>query len=206
MGGCNSKNKSLKNFGSNPVAVFKVSGGVSGTFTVQLFFDRMPRTVSNFVDLANSGFYNGLHFHRVIPGCMNQFGCPHSRNPKSKKCGKGGPDDGEFINLDTDAKEIRFNNGYIEDEHEEYKDTNAEGTLALANTEASPDPNGSQFFINVADNPNLDWFSDGGTKHPVFGKVIKNYDLCVTISRVQRNKNDRPRIPIKMESVTVSGI
>ena len=62
---------------------------------------------SNFVDLAKSGFYNGLHFHRVIDGFMNQFGCPHSKDPSSTRAGTGGPPDGTFVNLATGATETR---------------------------------------------------------------------------------------------------
>lgn len=55
----------------------------------ELFMDKMPVTASNFVDLANSGYYDGLHFHRVIDGFMLQFGCPHSSDPKSRRAGTG---------------------------------------------------------------------------------------------------------------------
>ena len=54
----------------------------------------MPVTASNFIDLVDTGFYNGLHFHRVIPDFMNQFGCPLSKDPKSGRAGTGGPDAG----------------------------------------------------------------------------------------------------------------
>mmetsp|Transcript_10159 Transcript_10159/g.24446 ORF Transcript_10159/g.24446 Transcript_10159/m.24446 type:complete len:97 (-) Transcript_10159:734-1024(-) len=50
-----------------------------GTFKAELYTDKMPITCGNFIDLANSGFYDGIHFHRVIPGFMNQFGCPHAK-------------------------------------------------------------------------------------------------------------------------------
>merc|ERR1712032_471713 len=118
-----------------------VTGGVSGTFKAELFMDRTPRTVSSFIDLAQNGFYNGLHFHRVIPGFMNQFGCPHSRDPNSNRSGTGGPEDGSFTNLKTGATERRFNGGNIKDENIS-KDTNAKGTLSCANT-GRPDSNGA---------------------------------------------------------------
>merc|ERR1719265_2725311 len=67
--------------------------------------DKSPITVSNFIDLAQKGYYNGLHFHRVIPGFMDQFGCPHSKDPHSKLAGTGGPDPrSEFVNFATKAK------------------------------------------------------------------------------------------------------
>lgn len=63
-----------------------------GTFVAELYMDRMPITVSNFVDLVKLGFYDGLHFHRVIDGFMLQFGCPHAKNPKAPNSGQGGRD------------------------------------------------------------------------------------------------------------------
>merc|ERR1711871_1930475 len=74
----------------NPTAVFETT---LGTFSAELYLDRVPRTASNFIDLAQSGFYNGLHFHRVIPGFMNQFGCPYSKDPHSPDAGTGNPED-----------------------------------------------------------------------------------------------------------------
>ena len=56
-----------------------------GTMKVELYLDRVPRTASNFIDLARSGFYNGIHFHRVIPGFMDQFGCPYAKDPTSRR-------------------------------------------------------------------------------------------------------------------------
>ena len=151
----------------NPVATFTCT---MGTFKAELFMDRVPRTASNFIDLAQSGFYNGIHFHRVIPGFMNQFGCPYAKDPKSSSAGTGGPPDGEFKNLGSNKQEKRFGGGNIKDENIS-KDSNAAGTLSMANT-GSPNSGGSQFFLNVADNSNLDWFSGGDSKHPVFGSEL----------------------------------
>merc|ERR1740125_70653 len=164
---------------ANPVAVCKTS---MGEFEVELYLDRVPRTASNFIDLAQSGFYNGIHFHRVIPGFMDQFGCPHAKDPKSSRAGTGGPPDGSFKNLKTGGTERRSNGGNIQDENIS-RDSNAPGTLSMANT-GSPNSGGSQFFLNVANNANLDWFSPGQSKHPVFGKVVEGYDVCVAISKV----------------------
>ena len=61
-----------------------------GDFTAELYTETMPVTSYNFIDRVNNGFYNGLTFHRVIPDFMNQFGCPHSRDPTSRKAGTGG--------------------------------------------------------------------------------------------------------------------
>ena len=132
----------------------------------------------------------------------SQFGCPKSRDPKSRAAGTGGPKDGEFTNLATGAVEKRFGGGNIKDENIS-KDSNAPGTLSMANT-GSKNSGGSQFFMNVADNRNLDWFSPGQSKHPVFGKLVgaDSMALAVKISKV-RTKDDNPIEPVKMISVKV---
>merc|ERR1719439_459591 len=171
-----------------------------GTIKVELYLDRVPITASNFIDLANSGFYNGIHFHRVIPGFMDQFGCPNARTPHARNAGTGGPPDGTFTNLKTGGTERRSNGGNIRDENIS-RDTNAPGTLSMANT-GSPNTGGSQFFINVANNSFLDWFSPGESKHPVFGKITKGYDVAERISKVP-TRNDNPVTPIMMNSITI---
>ena len=129
---------------ANPTATFSTS---MGDFQVELFTDQMPITAGNFVKLAKSGFYDGLHFHRVIDKFMVQFGCPHSKDPNSPRAGTG---DSPF--------------GRIKDEHlPDAKFSNARGTLSMAN--AGPNTGSSQFFINVVDNPYLDWFSPGESRH-----------------------------------------
>ena len=185
---------------ANPIATFTTS---AGTFTAEIYLDRVPRTASNFIDLARSGFYNGLHFHRVIPGFMNQFGCPHSKDPRSKRAGTGGPPDGTFKNLATGETERRFNGGNIKDENID-RTSNAPGTLSMANT-GQKNSGGSQFFINVADNKNLDWFTGGQSKHPVFGKLTDkdSFRVAVAISKA-RTRDDNPIEPIRMKSVTIT--
>mmetsp|Transcript_37625 Transcript_37625/g.119926 ORF Transcript_37625/g.119926 Transcript_37625/m.119926 type:complete len:186 (-) Transcript_37625:192-749(-) len=182
---------------ANPVVVFETT---MGNIEAEIYLDRVPLTASNFIDLAQTGFYNGMHFHRVIPGFMNQFGCPHSKDPNSRRSGTGGPADGQFKNLKTGAMEPRFSGGNIKDECIS-RDTNAPGSLSMANC-GSPNTGGSQFFMNVADNRNLDWFSPGESKHPVFGKITKGYDICEAISKVP-TRDDNPRTPIMMKSVTM---
>merc|ERR1712032_895122 len=157
--------------------------GTEGKFEVEIYLDRVPITASSFIDLCKTGFYEGIHFHRVIPGFMNQFGCPHAKDPKSRRAGTGGPPDGTFENLQTGRTERRSNGGNIKDENIS-KDSNTPGTLSMANT-GSPNTGGSQFFLNVANNSNLDWFSPGASKHPVFGKVTKGYDVVEAISKVK---------------------
>ena len=134
---------------------------------------------------------------------MNQFGCPHSKDPKSGRAGTGGPPDGTFTNLKTGATETRTNGGNIQDENIS-KDSNVPGTLSMANT-GRPNSGGSQFFLNVANNANLDWFSGGSSKHPVFGKVTDGMDVALAISKVKTSR-DNPVVPIMMNSITITGL
>lgn len=134
---------------------------------------------------------------------MNQFGCPFSKDPHSNRAGTGGPPDGTFMNLATGAVEQRSNGGNIIDENIS-RDSNLVGTLSMANTGA-PNSGGSQFFINVADNTNLDWFAGTPSKHPVFGKVLSGMDVVTAISKV-RTSNDNPDEPITMKKVSVTGL
>merc|ERR1719436_628471 len=179
MARANDRSRSPRN--RNPTATFDTT---MGKFEAEIFLDRVPRTASNFIDLCNTGFYEGIHFHRVIPGFMNQFGCPHAKDPSSRRSGTGGPKDGTFKNLKTGGTERRSNGGNIKDENIS-RDSNRPGTLSMANT-GSPNSGGSQFFMNVADNKNLDWFDNSTeSKHPVFGQITKGYDIAVNISKVQ---------------------
>jgi cyclophilin family peptidyl-prolyl cis-trans isomerase len=167
----------------NPIATFETS---LGTFTAEIFQDQMPITASNFVKVAKSGFYDGLHFHRVIQGFMVQFGCKYSKDPSSSQCGRG---DSPF--------------GRIKDEHPpEHRISNEPGTLAMANS--GPNSGGAQFFINTVHNAYLDWFSPGQSKHPVFGKITSGMDVVKKIETAPTDQGDRPRTPIKMIKVTVS--
>ena len=169
---------------ANPTAVLKTS---LGDITIELFEDKMPITAGNFVKLADSGFYNGLHFHRVINNCMLQFGCPHSKDPASPRAGTGGPPD-----------------GCIQDEHpEDAKFSNEPGTLSMANT-GRPNSGGSQFFINTVHNAYLDWFTPGQSKHTVFGKVTEGMDVVKKIESTPTDGGDRPTTPVQMISVTVT--
>ena len=167
----------------NPTALLETS---LGTFTVELFVDKMPATAGNFVKLAKSGFYDGLHFHRVINGFMLQFGCPHSKDPTSPRAGTG------------DAP-----GGPIKDEHpENAKLSNEPGTLSMANSGA-PNSGSCQFFINTVHNSYLDWFSPGASKHPVFGKVTSGMEVVKKIEKTATGGDDRPKTPVKMVRVTV---
>merc|ERR1711939_451530 len=182
----------------NPIATFDTT---MGQIKCEIYLEQMPLTASNFIDLANSGFYNGLHFHRVIPDFMAQFGCPKSRNPKARDAGTGGPPDGTFKNLVTGATETRSNGGNIKDELTQ-KISNEPGTLSMANT-GQPNSGGSQFFMNTVHNNFLDWFDKSTpSQHPVFGKVIEGMDIVTGISKVP-TVNDNPKQPIMMKSLTV---
>jgi cyclophilin family peptidyl-prolyl cis-trans isomerase len=132
----------------NKIAVFETS---MGTFRAELYCAQMPITTGNFIQLAQSGFYNGLYFHRVIPNFMNQFGCPHTRNnPHSPEAGTGGPDPHSTFTsaLDATKQYTRNDEGGIPDELTA-RISNTAGTLSMANTGA-PESGGSQFFLNVA--------------------------------------------------------
>ncbi len=168
---------------SNPVAVFNTS---EGTFKAELFIDSMPVTAGNFIKLAKSGFYNGLHFHRVIPDFMLQFGCEFSKNPNDPRAGTGSSPLGN-----------------IQDEHpEDAKFSNEPGTLSMANT-GRPNSGGAQFFINTAHNSYLDWWDRRTpSAHPVFGKITEGMDVVKTIEGLG-SRSGRLKAPVKMHSVTI---
>src|SRR5688500_9189875 len=168
---------------ANPTVNFETS---LGNFTAEIFLDKMPITAGNFLKLAKEGFYNGLHFHRVIKDFMIQFGCPHSRDPNSPRAGTG------------DSP-----HGRIQDEFpEQHKISNEPGTLSMANT-GQPNSGGCQFFINTVHNSYLDWFSPGPSKHPVFGKVVGGQDVVQKIETAPTASGDKPKTPINMITVTV---
>lgn len=133
-----------------------------------------PNTVKNFITLADKGFYNGVIFHRVIPGFMIQGGDPTGT-------GTGGPGYtfADELNPNTDS----------------YKAGYQKGVVAMAN--AGPNTNGSQFFIMVADYqlPN---------NYTIFGKVVSGQDVADAISKVQTNSSDKPLSSVTMEKVTVA--
>ncbi|CAK0802430.1 unnamed protein product [Prorocentrum cordatum] len=183
----------------NPTAHFETS---EGSFEADIYLDRVPVTASNFIALCRSGFYEGLHFHRVIDGFMNQFGCPYSKDPNSPMCGKGNAPEVSFPNLITGGLTCRGPGGTIKDEHISL-DSNAPGTLSMANV-GQPNTNSSQFFLNVAHNRSLDWFTPGDSKHPVFGIVKAGMDVVTKISKAT-TVNDKPVTPIRMIKITIVG-
>ena len=148
-----------------------------GDIKIEFFDTDAPNTVANFTKLAQSGFYNGTKFHRVIAGFMIQGGDPLTKDDTMQaRWGTGGP--GYSF-----ADEIRANN------------KNDPGTISMANS--GPNTNGSQFFINVGANNFLD------DKHTTFGRVVSGMDVVEKIEGVQKGSNDRPALPMVIESVTL---
>ena len=168
---------------ANPTAIFDTS---EGTFKAEIFEAEMPITAGNFIKLAESGFYDGLHFHRVIPGFMCQFGCPHSKDPNSGRAGTGGPP-----------------HGNIQDEFlANAKFSNEPGTLSMANT-GRPNSGGSQFFINTAHNAFLDWWDTSTpSKHPVFGKVNDGLEVLKTLESFGSRQGKTSK-PLRMNKITI---
>jgi peptidyl-prolyl cis-trans isomerase A (cyclophilin A) len=156
-----------------------------GTVQVRLFPDQAPKTVRNFVELAEGSrewtdprtrqptagrLYDGTVFHRVIPRFMIQGGDPLGT-------GTGGPG---YKFADEIHPDLRFDRPYL---------------LAMAN--AGPGTNGSQFFITVVPTPHLNG------KHTIFGEVVEGRDVVDRISQTQTDRNDRPVQDVVLESVSV---
>lgn len=149
----------------------------AGDITIEFFDTDAPNTVANFTKLAESGFYNGTKFHRIIEGFMIQGGDPLTKDDSAEAMwGTGGP--GYKF-----ADEIHPNN------------KNVVGTISMANS--GPNTNGSQFFINVANNNFLD------SKHTVFGKVVAGMDIVEKLQAVTTERGDRPITPVVISSVTL---
>lgn len=158
-----------------PNEIYAAFDTTEGSFKARLFSEQAPRTVENFVGLAEGTktggpFYDGTIFHRVIPDFMIQGGDPTGT-------GRGGP-------------------GYqFDDEfHPELRHSRP-GLLSMAN--AGPNTNGSQFFITVAPTPWLD------NRHSIFGEITEGYDVVEKISKAPRNSQDRPLKEVRINSVTI---
>lgn len=146
-----------------------------GIMSGELYDDIAPISVDNFVSLVEKGFYDGLIFHRVIPGFMIQGGCPNGN-------GMGGPGytiKGEFAanGVKNDLKHTR-------------------GVLSMARAQ-SPNSAGSQFFIMVADAPYLDG------QYAAFGKVTEGMEVADQIVSVRRNMMDKPYEEQKIKSIKI---
>jgi len=158
---------------SNPVVTIEMENG--GIIKAELFPKTAPNTVNNFISLVKKGYYDGLIFHRVIPGFMIQGGCPEGT-------GTGGPGysiKGEFKagGVDNSLK------------HEA-------GVLSMARS-SSPNSAGSQFIIMHEASPHLDG------QYAAFGKVLEGQNVVNEIVNTPRNSSDRPDTPQRMKQVTV---
>ena len=157
----------------NPIVTFEMEGG--DTFVAELYPEIAPNTVRNFITLVQDGFYDGLIFHRVIPGFMIQGGCP---------LGEGYGNPGYSIKGEFDA------NGFENDlQHDA-------GVLSMARS-GHPDSAGSQFFIMHESSPHLDG------QYAAFGQVIDGFDLVNKIALSPRNRADKPDTAQVMKTVTV---
>jgi len=148
----------------------------AGDILLQMYEDRAPDTVANFLKLVDMGHYNGLHFHRVIEQFMLQGGCPHSRDPRSSRAGTG--DAGWKIPCERGALSISHNKP---------------GLLSMAN--AGPNTGGSQFFLTTVE---CQWL-DG--KHAVFGEVVSGMDVVKAIENCPKGAGDKPVQPQQMITV-----
>lgn len=158
---------------NHPLFTIKMKSGA--TLKGELYPEVAPQSVGNFISLANSGFYNGLIFHRVIPGFMIQGGCPSGS-------GIGGPGyciKGEFA---QNGVENTIRHTY--------------GVLSMARSQRK-DSAGSQFFIMTADAPHLDG------SYAAFGKVLEGMQEADKIVSVKRDYNDKPLEPQVIESISV---
>jgi len=154
-----------------------------GTIKFETYDADAPKTVQNFITLAQKGFYNNLTFHRIVKEFVIQGGDPNC-NPSTSSgpCGAGGP--GYQFEDELNPAAESYKNGY------------QKGVVAMAN--AGPNTNGSQFFIMLADNslPH---------NYTIFGKVISGQDVVDRIGQVPVGPQDRPLEPIVMKKVTVEG-
>jgi peptidyl-prolyl cis-trans isomerase B (cyclophilin B) len=158
---------------ANPIVTIQMKDG--GVMKAELYPEIAPETVKNFVDLASKGFYNGLIFHRVIPGFMIQGGDPEGT-------GMGGP--GYKIKGEFTA------NGFRND----LKHTR--GVLSMARA-MDPNSAGSQFFIMHEDSPHLDG------QYAAFGKLIEGIEVVDKIASVRTDYQDRPLEPQQIDFMTV---
>jgi len=143
-----------------------------GNMELKFFPDVAPNHVSNFIELAKKGFYDGTTFHRVIPGFMIQGGDPNTRDADKSRHGMGGP--GHQVKAEFNEKPHK------------------RGILSMARA-ASPDSAGSQFFICVKDSPFLD------KQYTVFGEVVTGMDVADKIVNQPRDPRDNPNERIEMK-------
>ena len=150
----------------------------AGDILLTLYHGNAPDTVANFAKLVSEGYYDGLHFHRVIADFMLQGGCPHSKDPMSRRAGTGGP--GWQIPCEPSALALKHDRP---------------GILSMAN--AGRDTGGSQFFITTVATP---WLNGN---HAVFGEVSEGMDVVKAIEACQKMPGDRPASPQKIVRCTL---
>ena len=139
----------------------------AGNITIELYAEEAPDTVANFCrDWANN-FYDGLNFHRVIPNFMIQGGCPHSKDPMSRRAGTGGP--GWQIPCEASALRLKHDKP---------------GVFSMAN--AGKNTGGSQFFLTTVATP---WLNGN---HAVFGEVSEGMDVVKAIEGCRKMPGSRP--------------
>ena len=149
----------------------------AGEIRIRLFTGEAPDTTANFLRLVDDGYYNGLHFHRVIEQFMIQGGCPHSKDPMSRMAGTGGP--GWKIPCEPSALSLKHDRP---------------GVLSMAN--AGRNTGGSQFFLTTVATP---WLNGN---HAVFGEVVDGMNVVKTIEGCRKLPGDRPAQPQQIISVT----
>ncbi|HVE66045.1 MAG TPA: peptidylprolyl isomerase [Thermoanaerobaculia bacterium] len=167
---------------ANTIAILQTD---MGDITLKFHYDKAPKHVENFIDLAAKGFYNGTLFHRIIPGFMVQGGDPLTKQTEHplRPYGTGG-------NVDAAGKEIRV--------IAEFNDTtHKRGIVSMARA-ADPNSASSQFFIVVKDSPFLD------NQYSAFGEVVSGMETADKIVAVPRNDADRPNQPIRIKKVVLS--
>ncbi|MEC7228697.1 MAG: peptidylprolyl isomerase [Candidatus Thermoplasmatota archaeon] len=150
----------------------------AGDIRIKLYENEAPKTVENFVKLVEMGHYNGLHFHRVIENFMIQGGCPHSKDPMSRRAGTGGP--GWQIPCEASALAMQHDRP---------------GILSMAN--AGRNTGGSQFFLTTVATP---WLNGN---HAVFGEVVEGMDVVTAIENCRKLPGDRPAEPQQIISCTL---
>jgi cyclophilin family peptidyl-prolyl cis-trans isomerase len=159
-----------------------------GDITVELYGEDAPKTVANFVGLAKKGFYEGILFHRIVPGFVIQAGDPMTKDPsKMEKWGFGGESiyGGPFED-ELDTATPSYKRGY------------AKGVMAMANS--GPNTNLSQFFIMLDRSSGL----DDRMSWTIFGKVIKGMDVVEKMGRLETvGDTQRPRVPPVINKITV---
>ena len=158
---------------ANPVVTFEMENG--DIIKAELYPEIAPNTVNNFISLVKKGFYNGLHFHRVIAGFMIQGGCPDGN-------GMGGPG----YSIRGEFAQNGFDNSL----------RHTPGVLSMARA-MHPDSAGSQFFIMHKTSPHLDG------AYAAFGKVTEGLDVVDKIAQTPTDFRDRPMTPQVMKTVTV---